>query len=193
MIGDGGLNNDWQATISLNAKSDQSYSSYISCLCYKLFKTKTKSLVKEAKNTLIIYLNSTTIVDFLMDKGLPRGNKLKAGLKIPEWIFENNEFRKACVRGLIDTDGCLYIHIHKSKWGKTYRNLGLNFSSYSSELLHQVAEILHENDIVPHINKSGTGIFLYSVPAIERYLRVFSSSNNRITSIYNQWRDARVV
>ena len=108
MIGDGGLNNDWQATISLNAKSDQSYSSYISCLCYKLFKTKTKSLVKEAKNTLIIYLNSTTIVDFLMDKGLPRGNKLKAGLKIPEWIFENNEFRKACVRGLIDTDGCLF-------------------------------------------------------------------------------------
>lgn len=188
MIGDGGINNDWQASISLNSELDLKYSDYISNLAKKLFDITPSIRKTKAKNTLVLKLSSTTLVDFLVNKGLPRGNKLKWGLKIPEWIMEDRLYQQACVRGLTDTDGCLYIHRHKSKYGKEYNNIGYNFSSCSPELISQVAEILQDNNIAPHISKKGTGIFLYKVSSIEEYLKTFGTSNDRIRSIYNKWR-----
>ncbi len=188
MIGDGGINNDWQANISLNSVSDSEYAIYIAALCEKLFRIRPTSFKTKNKNNLVLKLNSTSIVDFLVAKGLTRGNKLKAGLRIPQWILAESSYKIACVRGLVDTDGCLYIHKHKSKYGKTYINIGLNFSSYSPELISQVSDIFLENNIVPHINNKGNGIYLYKVSAIETYLETFSSSNDRIKSIYQTWR-----
>ena len=193
MMGDGGINNTWQADISLNFISDAEYATYISALCERLFGIKPSSFTRKTKNNLVLKLTSTSIVNFLVKKGLNRGNKLKAGLKIPQWIVAESSYRKACVRGLVDTDGCLYIHKHKSKYGKTYRNIGLNFSSYSPELISQVADIFHENDIVPHVNKKGNGIYLYKVSSIEKYLEIFGTSNDRIRSIYQTWRRLIVV
>ncbi len=188
MIGDGGINNPWQANISLNSESDLAFSKYILNLTKNLFELEPSIRKRKTTSTLIISIASTTIVNFLVGKGLVRGNKLKSGLKIPEWILERSEYRKACLRGLIDTDGCLYIHTHKSKWNKIYKNIGFNFNSYSPELIEQVAEILQENEITPHINKRGTDIYLYKVKSVEKYLEVFGTSNQRIKSIYETWR-----
>lgn len=188
MIGDGGINNPWQANISLNAELDLEYSDYISKLAENLFDIKPAIIKTKTKNTLVLKLSSITLIDFLVRKGLPRGNKLKWGLRIPKWIIENKSYRQACVRGLMDTDGCLYIHKHKSKYGKVYNNIGLNFSSYSPELISQVAEIFQESDIKPHISKKGTGIFVYKLDSIEKYLEAFGTSNDRIRSIYQKWR-----
>ncbi len=193
MIGDGGINNPWQAKISLNSETDLAYSKYISKLTKKLFEIDPTFIKRRGENTIIISLSSTSIVDFLIEKGLIRGNKLKAGLKIPQWILDNDEFKRACLRGLIDTDGCLYIHVHKSKWDKVYKNIGLNFSSYSEDLISQVSEILFEYGIVPHISKRGTDIYLYKASAVKKYLEVVGTSNDRIISIYNKWRDRIVV
>lgn len=192
MIGDGGINNDWQFKITLNSVSDIKYSKYIMKLIEKLFHSKPKFFKKKIGNAIDVYLNSVTVVDFLVDNGLVRGNKLKQGLRIPRWIFENREFSIKCVRCLFDTDGCMYIHTHKVA-GKKYRNIGLQFTSYSKELIFQVAEILDNFGIMPHITKRGNEIYIYQADMIEKYLKVFGTSNPRISSVYNKWRDARVV
>jgi intein/homing endonuclease len=70
------------------------------------------------------------LLDFLTSKGVVRGNKILQQFDIPEWIKASPEYKKYFVRGLVDTDGCLYIHQHKVG-GKLYKNLGLCFSSYS--------------------------------------------------------------
>jgi len=44
--------------------------------------------------------------------GLVLGNKVKQQIDIPEWIKSNNNFSLACVRGIIDTDGCFYTNSH---------------------------------------------------------------------------------
>lgn len=192
MIGDGGINNAWQANITVNAISDFSYSRYIAILCQKLFNTTPAIRKRKTTKALVISLTSTSIVDFLVANGLPRGNKLKQGLKIPKWILDKPSYCKVCVRGLIDTDGCVFVHAHKVN-GKAYKNIGLTFSSRSQELIFQVAAILDEFGIMPHISKRGTDIYLYQADSVLKYLKVFGTSNERIQLVYNKWRDARVV
>ena len=189
MLGDGGINNPWQANITLNAVKDRQYSLYIQKLVQLLFAIASTSFIYKNKDAVRILINGVSIVDFLVSKGLPRGNKLKAGLKIPQWILRKAEYRRAVVRGLIDTDGCIYIHVHTIS-GKTYRNIGLTFSSRSPELIFQVSTIFEEFGIMPHVNARGTDIYLYRKEAVERYLKIFGSSNKRISSVYKKWRGA---
>lgn len=77
MIGDGGINNPWQANITLNAIKDREYAAYISKLCKALFNIAPAIRKRKERQALVISLASTTVVDFLVMNGLPRGNKLK--------------------------------------------------------------------------------------------------------------------
>lgn len=187
MLGDGGINNPWQANITMNATADAAYAQHVTRLIAHLFEAEPASRKRKGRNALVISLASTTIVDFLVSLGLPRGNKLKAGLKIPDWVLKKRAFRIACVRGLMDTDGCLYIHVHQV--GKrVYKNIGLCFTSYSPVLVGQVAALFEEFGIMPHISGTGRDIYLYRADAIAKYLKVFGTSNVRIDSVYRKWR-----
>lgn len=192
MIGDGGINNPWQANITLNSVKDKAYVFYVSNLCKELFSVGPAVRKRKEKQATVVSLSSTTVVDFLVENGLPRGNKLKNGLRIPSWILSKKKYRVACVRGLVDTDGCMFIHKHHVS-GKTYKNIGLCFTSYSPELVMQVARILEEFAVMPHISGQGRHIYLYREDMVARYLKIFGSSNERIRSVYQKWRDARVV
>ena len=187
MLGDGGINNPWQANITMNAIADAAYARYVEDLIIHLFGATPALRKRKRRNALVISLASTTIVDFLVSVGLPRGNKLKAGLKIPDWVLAKRAFRIACVRGLMDTDGCLYIHVHRI--GKrVYRNIGLCFTSYSPILIGQVADLFEEFGIMPHISGAGRNIYLYQADAVAKYLKIFGTSNERIESVYTKWR-----
>ena len=192
MMGDGGIGNPWQANITVNFVADFEYSKYISKLSVELFGIQPVIRKRKTTNALVVSLSSTSLVDFLVFNGLPRGNKLKNGLTIPKWIINYPSYKKLCLRGLIDTDGCMFIHIHKVR-GKVYRNIGLTFASRSPELIFQVAEILEEFGIIPHISKRGWEIYVYQADSVLKYLKIFGTSNGRIRSVYEKWRDARVV
>lgn len=187
MLGDGGINNPWQATITLNAIKDRLYALYIKKMVKDLFGVVPSSFVYKTRDALRILANGVSLVDFLVSEGLPRGNKLRAGLAIPAWILKKREYSYACVRGLVDTDGCMFIHTH-SVAGKVYKNIGLTFSSRSPELIGQVAAILEKSGIMPHVHLRGTDIYVYRKDAVERYLKIFGSSNVRISSVYKKWR-----
>ncbi|SRR5258708_2465870 len=191
VLGDGGINNNWQFVISLNSIKDIAYSIYISSLIRKLFNITSVIKKRPNQNTLIVISTSTSAVDFLVSKGAVRGNKILQKIDIPLWIKNNIEYKKAFVRGLVDTDGCLFIHKHTIK--KTlYNNIGFCFTSFSENLLNSVANILLEFNIQPHIAPNHT-IYLYSEKAVSRYLNIFGSSNERIYQKYDTWRDARAV
>ena len=187
MLGDGGINNPWQATITLNATKDRLYASYIKKMIEGLFGVVPNSFVYKTKDALRILANGVSLVDFLVSEGLPRGNKLRAGLVIPAWILKKRAYSHACVRGLVDTDGCMFIHTHTVA-GEVYKNIGLTFSSRSPELIGQVAAVLEKSGIMPHVHLKGTDIYIYRKDAVERYLKIFGSSNNRIISVHKKWR-----
>lgn len=176
VLGDGGINNDWQLVISLNSVLDADYSIYIADLIKKLFNITPTVRKRPNQNTLVIVSSSTSLIDFLVSKGAVRGNKILQKIDIPLWIKGSLEYKKTFVRGLVDTDGCLFIHKHRIK-----------------NLINSVANILLEFEIPPHITKNKQHIYLYSEKAIIRYLNIFGSSNKRIYQKYASWRDARVV
>lgn len=186
MMGDGGINNPWQANISLNSIADKSYAEYVTALCLRLFGFSPTAIKRKTQKALILRLSSTSVVDFLVQNGLCRGNKLKQGLSTPVWILAKKEYRIACVRGLMDTDGCLYIHKHTVA-GKPYRNIGLCFCSFSQELIKEVSAIFEEFGIIPHISNQGRNIYLYKASAVARYLEIFGTSNERIRSVYREF------
>jgi hypothetical protein len=189
MMGDGGINNAWQVTITLNSIKDKQYISYVSNLCQDLFGVIPMIRKRKNKQATVICLSSITVVNFLVSQGLIRGNKLLGGLKIPRWILTEKSYRIASVKGLIDTDGCLFIHKHTIA-GKKYENIGLCFTNNSPDLIEQVATILKENDITPHIHKRGTNVYLYKAEAVIKYMEIFNTSNDRISSVFKTWRDA---
>lgn len=189
MLGDGGINNSWQANITMNSIADAGYVFYIEKLIQDLFGVSPAIRKRKTRNAVVISTASTTLVDFLVEKGLPRGNKLKNGVRIPDWILKRRPYLVACVRGLMDTDGCLFIHFHKMA-GKSYKNIGLCFTSYSSKMLGQVAGAFEEFGIIPHIGTQGRNIYLYRADAVAKYLKVFGTSNERISSLYEKWRGA---
>ena len=90
------------------------------------------------------------------------------------------------MRGLMDTDGCLFVHAHRVG-GKSYKNIGLCFTSYSPKMLGQVAGVFEEFGIIPHIGTQGRSIYLYRADAVAKYLKVFGTSNKRISSLYEKW------
>ncbi len=192
MMGDGGINNSWQATITLNAVKDAKYAKYVVGLCKKLFGILPAVRRRKGSKTLVISLASTSVVDFLVSQGLPRGNKMKKGLTVSDWIFEKKVYQTSCLKGMIDTDGCIFIHKHII-CGKLYKNIGLSFSSYSPELILYVMTTLEKFGIIAYITKRGTDVYIYQEDSVVKFLKVIGTSNSRIMSVYKKWRDARVV
>lgn len=192
MMGDGGIGSQWQACITLNSQKDSVYIEYIDGLIQKLFTLVPKRFYYPHKNAIRLMLNSVEVVDFLVAQGLPRGDKLKNGLGIPDWIKANPYHKRMCVRGLVDTDGCMYVHVHKVG-RKIYKNIGLSFFSKSPELIAQVAGVFEENGIMPHITSRGTDIYIYRSDSVAKYLEVFGTSNPRIGAVYEDWKRGRVV
>jgi len=113
-LGDGGINSDWQVVITLNADKDSEYADYVTDLIENLFGIDASTRIRD-KNTLKISCSSISLVEFLISKGAVKGNKIKQKIDILEWIIKNKEYKKAFVRGLVDTDGCLFIHKHNVK------------------------------------------------------------------------------
>ena len=187
VMGDGGINNDWQLVISMNARADKEYAEYVKKLFENLFKIEVAVRTRPERNVLLLICSSVTLIEFLISKGSVRGDKIKQQINIPGWIKNNREYQKAFVRGLMDTDGCLYIHKHRIN-SKLYQNIGFCFTSYSKKLLNSVAEILKNCKIMPHIAQNNTRIYLYKQNEVFKYLKILGTSNYRISNKYDTWR-----
>jgi len=111
MLGDGNIWTKkyyYYITVVGDSEKDKGYLlDYVNPLFKKLFKKEMYSYKHKSKKELFISIGSKDVVFTLKKFGLPSGNKLKNNVGIPKWIFESDEYLKSCIRGLIDTDGCV--------------------------------------------------------------------------------------
>lgn len=175
MIGDGGIT-PAQVIVSLNSIDDLDYSRFVSKLEYQLFGTRPKINFHKKFQLLRVIISRVELVRFCKEIGLHVGNKLKQGLDMPLWIKESHEFKKACLRGLFDTDGCLVIHKYRVN-GKLYTYKKLNFSSASPPLIKSTIKILGELGFCPRLSRNGRNIWIDGQKEVKRYLGLIGSSN----------------
>lgn len=181
ILGDGGITNH-QVTVSLNYKEDAKYILYVKSLFEKLFSVvpfKT-DVIKE--NCTNIVASSTNLVEFLEKIGLHRGNKVKQQVDIPKWVFRNEELMKSCIRGLIDTDGCIFRNYYR---GKTVA-MQICFASASKPLLKSVRRIFFKLGYNPS-KISYRKIYLSRFKEIIRYVKEIRFSNSKHMKRYNRF------
>jgi len=77
------------------------------------------------------------LVKFKEKLGLPLGKKFNVA--IPNVFLENNELKTAVVRGIFDTDGCVYLE--KKKNNKFYPRMEI--STISLRLANQLLELFN--------------------------------------------------
>ncbi len=108
MTGDGFANyykenEDYMLAIAGHKKHDYDYhSNYIRPLILKLFRITPSFYIAKNQETLYTTLRSKALITFLSEYGFPLGKKVN--IRIPNWIYEKDEYMSAFLRGLADTD-----------------------------------------------------------------------------------------
>jgi intein/homing endonuclease len=129
----------------------------------------------------MIYLNGINLVNYLVKIGLRVGNKVKQQVDVPDWIKKSKEFRIACVRGLMDTDGGVFLHKYKVN-GKVYAYKKICFTNRSVPLLIFVNDVLKEIGLTPKMitKVENKKVWLYNKQEVEQYLNLVGSHNSRL-------------
>jgi len=173
ILGDGGVT-PYQVQISLHRCLDAEYTGFVANLGYDLFGIKPSIFVRD--NVAVVTFSSVALVQYLSTIGIGLGNKVRRQVQIPEWISQKAIFSQACVRGLIDTDGCVYIDRHQVK-GKVFESLCLSFSNSSSPLLLGVHRSLLELGLRSYLYYKN--VKLRTISDIKKYFLVIGSSNRK--------------
>ena len=134
----------------------------------------TQKAIRLSKVAREFNVGISTIIDFLLKKGLKSGNKIHNRINIPQWIKAKKKYKVACVRGLIDTDGSFYSYKHRAN-DKIYNNFAICFTNHSVPLLESVSGIF--NELKLKASRAKWRVYLYKSKDIELYVKRVGSSN----------------
>ncbi|MBU3964463.1 hypothetical protein KJ562_01960 [Patescibacteria group bacterium] len=184
ILGDGSVA-ERQIVITLHSKDDREYGRFIVSLIKKLFNVPVGTYLRKDQATINFIISRTKLVNFMVGKlGLVRGDKVKQQVDVPKWIKENKRYVIACIRGLIDTDGCVFDHRYKVN-GKAYSYKKLSFTNHSKPLLEFVFNNLKRNKLNPRLARD-TDVFLDSKEDMKRYFRIINSHNPKHLKRYSK-------
>ena len=173
-IGDGGISK-YQIVITLHKIDDLEYSKFVNNLMKKLFGISPSIYYRPNYSVINITISRVELVKFFVKMGLRIGNKIQQGINIPKWIKNNNRYKIACLRGLIDTDGSIIIHKYRSR-GKYYTYKKIGFTSRSPFLLKSVSEILNGLNIKHRFMKR-YDIRIEAKENVKNYFKIVGTHN----------------
>lgn len=174
LAGDGHIGT-YQISVTTNSRTDFEHAIYIQKLFKRLFGLRISFRTRRRQNACVIYVSSKDLCAKLVSMGLVRGNKIALQLSTPTWIRENNSYRINFVRGLFDTDGCVYVDRHVFN-ARSYANLAISFTNRSLPLLSDFKTTLELLGLHP-TQKTKFTVFLRRRRDIMTYFAVVGSSN----------------
>jgi hypothetical protein len=114
------------------------YNHHVQLLYKKLYGIKVHVRDMPSTGVLGFQLWSTPLVKFKHENfGLPLGKKID--IRIPEMFLKTPEFKISILRGVFDTDGCIYL---ENKRNKKYPRVEIR--NTSETLIEQISVILKE-------------------------------------------------
>jgi len=181
MLGDGGIAR-YQITVTLNSREKESYGKFIVFLIKRLFNVPVAVRDRKTDSSVSLVVSRKKLVDFCMRIGLKIGNKVKQQIDIPDWIKRNKLYEIACVRGLMDTDGCVFVHRYKSK-NKWYSYKKIIFTSASSPLRRSVFSIFKNFGLSPRLTNRND-VRIDKIEDVQRYIKIFGFHNREYLKRY---------
>ena len=182
ILGDGGLyavrKNKFCMIVVFN-KLEKQYAEYVKSLFEKHFYPY-NFYPFEASHTLMLSNESVYIGKYLLECGMRLGDKIRSGVSTPEWIFKE-KMLKYFVRGMFDTDGCIYRKYDN------FAQIELKLGSYPliSSLRRALTELnFNPTKIQEHFHsKGGAGInwkiYLSRQSEVKRFFEEIQPKNEK--------------
>jgi len=184
MLGDGGVSRG-QISITLGYTTEWEYGQYIIKLINRVFNIK-PSIYKELySDAFKIRISGVNFAKNMLTLGLVMGNKIAQQFDIPAWISEKEVYIKACIRGMIDTDGCVYRKIRRERNGWEYRSIGIYFKSASPYLMRSFGLLFRSLGF--KVSISGRNFYLCGKEQILRYTKEIGFSNSKHLGRYQNF------
>lgn len=148
-LGDGNLSSPNKRATRLRVTCDSNYLGIEQEICAALktlFPTNSVSKVKGPKDTyfnISVYSNK---LDEFMPWKVGCGSKFEQNARVPDWVFQKTEYIYACLRGLIQTDGSIYLD-------RGYKMV--NFTNNTEDLAVDVKTMMEGLGYKPHLYKAG--------------------------------------
>ncbi|MFH1769494.1 MAG: hypothetical protein ABH833_02390 [Parcubacteria group bacterium] len=175
LLGDGGITKN-QVIVTLNCRDDKEYSEYVYTLMQKLFGVTPSVYRQEEASVNKIAISRVQLVKYCVENlGLVIGDKIRQQIDIPKWVKANQKYSIACLRGLVDTDGSIFLECHKIK-GKKYCYQRLNFTSLSEPLRKSVFKIYTKLGLTPKL-RNNRSVQIEKKEEIAYYFRTVDTSN----------------
>lgn len=175
VLGDGSLTND-QCQISLDLKTDKNYSEIVLKNLEELFDISAGIFEYPKQSLIRLIISGVGFVKMMKLFGLKTGNKVVHQVGIPEWITKNKDYYRSCVKGLFDTDGGSFTHLHRIKNYK-YRHFGLTFTSASKPLMKGFENYLKQENI--RYSVKDDHLFIYAVDDVKKFFETVKPNNTK--------------
>ncbi len=162
-IGDGNLSNQNGRATRLRITCDKNYPLLIKRIINSLkilLPDNRVGVVDREENCLDISVHSNHLEGLLGWKAR-KGSKFKQKVSVPNWIKERDECKIKCLKGLIETDGCVYSD----------RNYKMAmFSTIIPKLANDVYQMINSLGFKSHIYriKRGTNKYNFNQKVIYR-------------------------
>ncbi len=196
-IGDGSMNlyrsgnkNHWGYVYSSHLVDDKEYRDYVKNLMKLLYNLYPYEKTKN-NCTCLVYTKKDLIL-FKQKVGLPMGKKTE--IIIPDWIMKDSIYAKNCVRGIVDTDGCIRFRKPFKGTKRSYPNIKI--CNVSEPLIKQLEQIFKDFGLKPsiyhEIRDVGNTLHVLNLNGLDnlnKYLTNFGFSNNKHIKKYLFWKE----
>lgn len=195
ILGDGNLHEyiktqkirTYMLRIAGDSKKDKDYlMTYVAPLCECLFSIQPKFLYQKQSNELFVILHSKKVIEFFKKMGLTPGDKIKNRLNIPGWVLKDETYLRACLRGLIDTDGSIFRMSNRDP-----QLLRINFRNVNSSLLETVYNSFVTLGFKPAF--ANNVVYLSRKQDIVNFLKGIGFSNSKHRLRLKKFKDSPVV
>lgn len=145
---------------------------------------------KSNANALLLRSYQKTPYICLRKFGFPTGKK--HNLIIPPCFFQNTQYVKACIRGIFDTDGSVYLRYSKKykNHAKHYMYMNVQFKMTSPFLLRQIEVFLTTLGIVcnnRYRDGTSTVLRITDQKSVHRFFALIEPSNFHHQKRYLYW------
>ncbi len=189
VIGDGHLDR-YQVSITTNSETDLAHARYVRALAKSLFGVPVSLRVRLSSRAVVVVINSKLVCDLLARHGIPQGSKQRLGVNFPQWIREKPLLARSCLRGLFDTDGCVFQDTHRVN-GKIYNSVGIAFANNEPHVLSFFFTVLMDLGLHP-TQTSKHRVFLRRGREVDTYFKVVGTSNPKHRSRFLTYRKTQL-
>jgi len=125
---------------------------------------------------LRLRINNKKLVEDLKNIGMPSGREKCTESKIPKIFLKEWSLTKKCIRGVFDTDGCIFYDKRRI-YRTPYVRICLHMKN--RKLLKQIQKILATKSIEARINTDGYNLSINGRTQVNKFLKNIGFSNKR--------------